>query len=915
MIVLKQSENCSLEHRLQQKEQGMEILEECLRRAQGSDDAEQTLTDIITYLGEKTGSDRAFLFEKSSHGVTVSNTVEWCRPGVRPQKALLQNLPENDISMVLNLLETKGCMLVDDIECLRQREPLLYACLQPQGIHSSAAARVMIGDELKGFWGFDNPRLDSLPVIRLVLKDLERIISAQVRQGSISSQLRKVDLRDFSTGFYNYRALHQHLKLEEDVDSMGVLYARLEQYKEGDPRIREIGKLNERICAVLHTRRVYRISPYEFAAVYTHVDRARIDRRRRALRAQAFGPEWKLRVGSSWSDHNPQLDDLLRDAVRWSFLYGNSEDEDRDSETHPLVAYIQQNHFDLEFFLDGITRNNDSACFFFGDVQDSVFFISDNMRKKFGFSGCLVPELMYAWADRIDGHRAQKRYWKDLRDIVEKKQDSCNLYHQVIDAEGHREWLHLYCQFKWNDDRTEILFCTGRLSMQDKSLAVDYETHFSLETVLTRHLARIKQADKNCYFIGFSFNSIAKINDMEGRAFGNSLIRSIAEELSSRYYDRAAFYKLSGMRFVALIRPEFESVRLELIQQIRDVIEAKYEKFGIQVPNACSMVLTQYPQKGLEPLDFVENITSCIKLVQQEGGRGYMDGTALDIERVRANANLSLELSRDVLSQMRNFRMVVQPVVDTRNSRIKGGEALLRWRNNGKDISPGFFIPILEQENMMIPVGRWVFEESVKACRKMLSLDPEFRLSINVSLQQLEDGGFTGFIERTIEKYQVEGRHLVLEMTESCMDTAQEKLMQLVLFCTKMGITVSLDDFGTGYSSLRVLMQYPTAIIKLDRSLLLEMGKSMDKKNFISSIVYACHQFGKQVCIEGVETDEQNKMVQEACCDMIQGFYYYRPMELDAVCELLARQKRDREHPEQNDDYDEYEEQILSSEE
>ena len=125
MIVLKESENCSLEHRLQQKEQGMEILEECLKRAQGSDDPEQTLSDIITYLGEKTGSDRAFLFEKSNHGVTVSNTVEWCRPGVRPQKALLQNLPESDISMMLNLLDTKGCMIVDDIECLRQQAPML----------------------------------------------------------------------------------------------------------------------------------------------------------------------------------------------------------------------------------------------------------------------------------------------------------------------------------------------------------------------------------------------------------------------------------------------------------------------------------------------------------------------------------------------------------------------------------------------------------------------------------------------------------------------------------------------------------------------------------------------------------------------------------------------------------------------
>ena len=128
------------------------------------------------------------------------------------------------------------------------------------------------------------------------------------------------------------------------------------------------------------------------------------------------------------------------------------------------------------------------------------------------------------------------------------------------------------------------------------------------------------------------------------------------------------------------------------------------------------------------------------------------------------------------------------------------------------------------------------------------------------------------------------------EVTESCMDEQPERLLRFVQVCNRNGIRIALDDFGSGYSSFRMLLQYPSDIIKLDRSLLREMTESDDKMNFISSMVYACHRFGKQVCMEGVETAEQNTLIQESGCDMIQGYYYYRPMEVDQIYQLLSVQ-------------------------
>ena len=171
--------------------------------------------------------------------------------------------------------------------------------------------------------------------------------------------------------------------------------------------------------------------------------------------------------------------------------------------------------------------------------------------------------------------------------------------------------------------------------------------------------------------------------------------------------------------------------------------------------------------------------------------------------------------------------------------------------------------------------------------QKIISFLPEFYLTVNVSLEQLSDDGLLTFIPQILKEYQLDGSYLVIEMTESCMDKQPSRLSHLMRVCKELGVRLALDDFGTGYSSLRVLLQYPTDIIKSDRSLLLEMTESEDKSNFIYSVVFACHQYGKKVCVEGVETAEQKVLVQNAHCDMIQGFFYYRPTELEDMYQLV----------------------------
>ena len=177
----------------------------------------------------------------------------------------------------------------------------------------------------------------------------------------------------------------------------------------------------------------------------------------------------------------------------------------------------------------------------------------------------------------------------------------------------------------------------------------------------------------------------------------------------------------------------------------------------------------------------------------------------------------------------------------------------------------------------------------MSTCVRLHAYDPAFYLTFNVSLHQLSDSTLLPLMKETLEKYNLKGSSLVAELTESALDEHPEQLNHFVQECEKMGLYIALDDFGSGYSSLRMLLQYPSSIIKLDQSLVQEMTESEAKMNFIRSIVFACHQFGKTVCMEGVEQAEQNEIILNTGCDMIQGYYYFRPMELRDLYRLVSQ--------------------------
>lgn len=893
------------------------ILNECLQLFFTTADPEEAMDKLLNYLGKTFQGDRAYIFEIYEDD-TTTNTYEWCAQGVRPQIEILRNLPLSDVDYWVEIFSQGRAVEITDIEEIRDEHPVTYSLLKPQKINSLVAGAIWDGPRLKGFLGIDNPKTETVSLLSKILKELGGYMLPQLKRRDLYHRFNKMSYRDLLTGAYNHNAIIEQNMNASSWKSLGVVYCDINGLKEtNDTQGHDAGNRLIQECyhileQSLNTEWIYRVGGDEFVALYCNTEEEKIKKDIDVLRLNIMQSTCQISVGYAWSDQQPIDTEKVMNRAD-AMMYEEKEhyyeqlavtleelspkekvtpyflmDKNATDYEIKLQRFLSNTYFDVSFFLTSLSDYDGTNHFFFGDMQKNLFFISENIREKFGFENNIVPDFINQWASRIEDPDLLKRFRDDMAAVLQKKQSYHDMRYQITDVYGNRIWIRCIGKIKWNDDGTEPLFFAGNITQQDEEFVVDELTNFPTENVLMKQLTHIQECNLSCQAIGFMFHSITQINNNHGRSYGDNLIREITSRLFYQLGKQMAFYRLSGMHCVALTVPHSEEETKELISNIKDITDEIYQEKGIALQHTCSCAVMNYPQEGVSPQDFVENMESLIKEAHQSPMQLYIDNSNGSIQRIQKVSNLECQLMKDIINGMDHFRIVIQPIVSSQDGCPVGGETLLRWKFNNEEISPDVFIPIIENAHMIDRVGRWTFEQAVHSCVRILSYIPDFYLTVNVSLHQLHDLSLIDFIRQTLLKYELDGSHIVLELTESCLDDQLEQLEDFVNFCKEENIRIALDDFGSGYSSLRVLLHYPSSIIKLDRSLLLEMSDSYEKMGFIMSIVYACHQFGKKVCMEGVETEFQNELVKEAGCDLIQGFYYYKPMEVNEIFRILA---------------------------
>ena len=894
------------------------ILNECLQQIFSSASPEESLQSLLAYLGQTFSSSRAYVFEIFASRQMAANTYEWCRDGVEPQKQCLQEVALRSIDWWMDDFSKNETAVIEDLESIRTRYPETYALLKPQDIRSLAVGPITMDGQVIGFLGMDNPDVQMLTLLVPLLNVLGYFVVTLLKRRDLLRNLNDLSYHDQLTGALNRHALAEQYR-HTSMTSAGVIYCDITALKQiNDSRGHEAG--DQVIChcyklirSALDTPFIYRSGGDEFIALCPDCSQPEFQRKVRELRARISQDQYHIAVGYVWSDEQPlDFEKLVTQADR--VMYQNKRDYYQKNHLLPGVErrlidealrsqmvwtgspfqnFLSTTHCDVESLFQSLSQDNASSYFYFGDMQQDLFYISDNMRDDFGFESNVVPSLLRQWSRRISTPEFQDVFWQDISGMLREKRTIHDLIYRVRDVHGNNQWIRCYGLLKWNEAKSKPLFFSGRITHQDMDFVIDPISNLPREHTVYGRLRELQKGSEKALIIGFSLNGFTMVNSTKGRSYGDRLLRKVADDLMEKLSWKMSFYRLEGIRCMAIVNPICQSEgRKALTDQIRAVITECYESMGISVANPCSFGLMEYPYGSFTPEVLVENLISLIRVSKQAGGQNYMEYSTQSIQQIKQMSNMSLALSQDVAHGMLHFRIVIQPVVSAGDGQAIGGEVLLRWTFEGRDISPAVFIPILEQENLIHQVGRWVFEQAVCTCARLHTYNPTFYLTFNVSLHQLSDAHFLDFMRETLAKYRLDGSNLVAELTESCLDEEPEKLAHFVGECQKMGLYIALDDFGSGYSSLRMLLQYPSSIIKLDRSLVQEVTESEEKMNFIRSIVFACHQFGKTVCMEGVERAEQDTIIRDTGCDLIQGYYYYRPMELPDIYQLISKNQR-----------------------
>lgn len=906
------------------------ILNECIQRIFSTASAEESIHLLLSYIGKTFSCDRAYIFEIYDNDI-ASNTYEWCAADAAPQQDFLQDVPLSAIDWWLSMFSQDQVTIIPDLEDIRAQYPESYAILKPQDISCLAVGPIKAEGKIIGFIGVDNPDRQMMAMIESFLNVIGYFTATLLRRRDLVARLNNLSYHDQLTGALNRHALTEQYG-DLTMDSVGVIYCDITGLKKvNDSQGHEAGDAlichcYELLLQGVDTCLVYRTGGDEFVVLCPNCQEEEFLDKVKRLQKKILDDPNHIAVGYSWSNEQPlNLERLIawadevmyQDKRKYYEVNGlkpgverrHKPEPDDSAEQTPCKGgtpslfhqFLSSSNCDMEVLFRSVSQDNDSSYFYFGDMQKDLFYISDNMRDDFGFQSNLVPGLLQLWADRISTPEFQDIYWQDISSMLREKRVIHDLRYRVRDVHGNNQWIRCYGILKWNADRTKPLFFSGRVTHQDTNFVVDPITGFPRELAAVQPLEELRNENKKTLVIGFSLNGMTAVNSTRGRSYGDRLIQRVANALMENLSWQMSFYRLEGARCMAVVNPICLSQGQDsLVDQIRDEIKACYESFDVSVQNVSSFGVIEYPNNDMEAEDLAETLVSLIRVARQEPKLPYMDYSAQNIQRVKQMSNMALALSQDVANNMEHFRIVIQPVVSAGDGAPIGGEVLLRWQFEGRDISPGIFIPLLEKDNLIQAVGRWVFEQAVRTCVRLHAYNPTFYLTFNVSLHQLSDALLLPFMRETLEKYSLNGSSLVAELTESALDEQPEQLDAFVSECQKMGLYIALDDFGSGYSSLRMLLQYPSSIIKLDRSLVREVTESEAKMNFIRSIVFACHQFGKTVCMEGVEQSDQNEIILNTGCDMIQGYYYYRPMEIRDVYHLVSQAdfKRSRKEEE-----------------
>jgi diguanylate cyclase (GGDEF)-like protein len=388
-----------------------------------------------------------------------------------------------------------------------------------------------------------------------------------------------------------------------------------------------------------------------------------------------------------------------------------------------------------------------------------------------------------------------------------------------------------------------------------------------------------------------------EVNDTYGHQVGDQLLIAVAERLTGLLRPGDSLARLSGDEFVILCENLADTSEADPIAvRLSAALSEPFNLAGIEVSVSASIGIAFTGEGGDEPEELLRDADLAMYQSKRSraGTRDVLDLRALHL------AGHQIGLARSLPGALGRGEMHLdyQPIVDARDGRVTGVEALLRWAHPSRGaISPTVFIPFAEQSGQITELGQWVLEQAWSDCSHWREHGSSaLGISVNVSAHQFMSAGFAAAISRVLELAPGAAELLTLEVTERVFVRDEQRALVVLAELKQLGVTLALDDFGTGYSSLGYLNTLPIDVIKIDQTFIANLGTQTSSQAIVTAIIQLAHSLGMSVVSEGVETIEQSDEVTRLGSDRSQGFYFARPM-LASSLDALFQESADASSP------------------
>ncbi|NIM00899.1 MAG: EAL domain-containing protein [Acidobacteria bacterium] len=405
---------------------------------------------------------------------------------------------------------------------------------------------------------------------------------------------------------------------------------------------------------------------------------------------------------------------------------------------------------------------------------------------------------------------------------------------------------------------------------------------------LDQVVGRARRSGLNAAVLLLDLDRFKTINDTLGHAAGDDLLIEVGKRLLSRKREGDTIARLGGDEFVLILselrhKEDAVIVAEQLIEVLKPPIQIETHDLRV----SASIGVAIFPDDGEESAGLLKSADMALYRAKELGRDNYQVFEKKLNERAMERLVLENDLKRAIHDE--EFIVHYQPQYDLKSGEMRGVEALVRWKQGKEVVPPAKFIGIAEECGLIVPLGRWVLEQAARTCaeinaKSVLSL----RVCVNVSALQIQRPNFANEVSEILQSADLPPKKLVVELTESALMANPEQGSYAMEQLKQMGVGIAMDDFGTGHSSLNHVSVLPISFLKIDRSFVENCAKRKADASILTAIVTMGHALGLKVLAEGVETEEQARVLREQGCDEVQGYLYSRPIQKSKLMKLLG---------------------------